>query len=193
MPVVIDSSIAGYSANSYITVAECDDYWENHYSAVKVAQWQALAAAQKVMALISACRVIETARFVTPCVSHSADYSYEVRRGLVVQRPEAGVAIRSDYYQKLQFPRNLDQDASTGEYYIPDAVKWAQSEQAVFLLSYDESNMADRLQGLQSSSVKAGDIAVQQTLDTNTSMFSPVALEFLKPFLNRGRVGLRRG
>src|ERR1700675_4761813 len=109
MPLTLDTTLADMYANSYITVAYADDYWSNHYNSTKAAQWLALNTGQKGNLLIQACRTIETARF-TENVRLRDGYPllYDRRTRVVVQLNDQIQPVKYYYYQRLQFPRNLD-------------------------------------------------------------------------------------
>lgn len=191
--LTLDATLATKSANSYVTVVYCDEYWGQHYSATKAAQWLALSTTQKQALLIQACRIIERVRF-TANLDPSSDIHlfYDRSTQKVMQVRDDELAVKYNHFQSLQFPRNLDRDPDTGTLYIPEAIKMAQCEQAAHILSFDESALANRLQGIESDSVAVGTVRTSQTYGGAGSMLAPMALEFINPFVMKsGR--LRRG
>jgi hypothetical protein len=193
MAVTLTSTLAGEYSNSYVDIAYCDAYWSGHYSTTKGAQWSALTDGQKTRLLIQACRIIETARF-TVKVDLDVDYSlvYDRRTHNVLSLAEDQPAVKYYYYQALQFPRSIDRDTTTGETYIPEPIKEAQCEQAVYTLNFDDSILANVLQGVATDSLAVGDVRIAQTLVRGGSAISPVALEHLKPFLLKSSSTIRR-
>jgi hypothetical protein len=188
MAVVLDNTLSGEVSNSYVEVEYADAYWTAHYSTVKAALWAALTTPRKEMVLVQACRVIETVRFCEPFRYDrrtQVEYHHDRRSGLVVQYDDETRPIRAFSTQSLQFPRNLDRDSLTGEYYIPEALMMAQCEQAVYLLSFDDSVLSNSMQGVQSESIAAGSVRISQQIAAGGSMLSPTAYELVKPFVRR--------
>jgi hypothetical protein len=195
MAVALDTTLSGEESNSYVEVEYADEYWASHFSSVKAALWSALTTAKKEMVLVQACRVIETVRFCEPSRydrRNRPDYHYDRRTGMVFQFDEESRPERAYYYQALQFPRNIDRDSQSGVYYIPEPILMAQCEQAVYLLSLDDSVLANSMQGVQSESIAAGSVRVSQQIAPGGSMLSPTAYEFLKPFVRRTSSVLQR-
>src|SRR5262249_49375286 len=100
----------------------------------------------------------------------------------VFQFNDIRIPVRFFYYQALQFPRNLDVDVNTGQTFIPEEVLMAQCEQAIYSLSFDETAIANRLQGVTEDTTSLGNIRVRQNLVSDGTEFSPSALEHLKKF-----------
>lgn len=184
---LVDTPFAD-DANSYVDAAFADTYWDGHYNTLKSDQWTALTASQKDSALISACRILETLRFTYP--SRTDQLSPYIPYRLYAS-------------QALQFPRTIDIDdiANVGNevnYFIPDGIKFGQCEQAVFLLTFDESLIASQLAGVIQEYVKAGEVAVSQTFagskgtSSGQTMVSPAALAHVSPYLVRGSISLAR-
>jgi hypothetical protein len=184
MALTIDVTVAGDSANSYADVTYADAYWSGHYNSIKSAQWAALTTAKKTTALIHATRIIEFVRF-TVFETTESGLVYDPNSGLVLNMVDSVEPVRSTIDQSLQFPRNLDYDSGSGTFFIPEGVKMAQCEQAVYLLTLDEGAIANRLQGIVSESVGlgSGQISVSQSYVTRGSFLSPVAVDLLKEFM----------
>jgi hypothetical protein len=195
MALTLVSTLGAEDANSYVDVAYCDTYWLEHYQTDKASQWSALSAPQKASALVSACRVIEKLRFTYPYDPYKAASSYEFNRssGLVIELVDRSQPFKASYHQALQFPRNKDREKDTADLFIPEAVKTAQCEQAVYLLTFDETAVATRLQGIESESTGAGPVNVSQKFTAGGSALSPMALDMLSPFLISSSKKVRRG
>lgn len=192
MALTLVTTLSSATANSYIDATYCDEYWAQHYSSTKAALWAALTSAQKTMLLIQSCRAIERLRFT---VSRTNRNEFEWRHtktpGLVAQYVTSTTPIKDNYTQSLQFPRNLDRD-DAGALFIPEPIKLAQCEQAVYLISFDESVIAARLQGVDQERTSVGSVSVYQSLSGSGTALAPMALEYVGPFLVRTSSSLRR-
>lgn len=182
-------------SNTYCTAAFADAYWSNDYRSANVAQWAALTDAQKTNLLIQACKVIETARFTVPVTLPQYAMHYDRRTRLVLSLNLTRTPVKFYYYQRLQFPRNLDvyyltppTGAALGDLYIPEDILIAQCEQAMYLMNLDQSALSTRLQGVLVNKIVVGNNAVGLTQEFATvgSMFSPMALEILRPYMFNG-------
>jgi hypothetical protein len=185
-------------ANSYVDLAYADSYWEDDYRTAVSAQWAALTDGQKAGVLIDACEILESLRFTLPNSLRDYTYFYDrrTRSCRVVDRELK--PYKQIYTQRLQFPRNLDIYVSEppspelmGQSYIPDPIKEAQCEQAVYLLTFDEATYANRLLGVaeESTGLGKGSITTSKVYAgsaTSISMLAPRAIEKVKPFLVRG-------
>lgn len=193
MAITLTTTLSSEVANSYVDVAYCDDYWSNHYSTSLQDQWSALTTGQKSLLLVRACRILETLRFTAPTERVGLfEYKYNKNTRLVTSVPNDVVPTKAEYLQALQFPRSIDTN-STGAKFIPEPVKMAQCEQAVYMLSFDESVLASRLQGVLSESVSAGSVSVDQQMAGSGTALSPMAYEFVKPFLLKASATIGRG
>lgn len=197
MALAIDSTVGGTESNSYVSLTYANSYWADHYNSTKAAQWAALNDAKKTTLLIHACAVIEGIRFTKS--SLTGDYRrprhfLNRNTGLVQPVPEYGSPVKYDVLQRLQFPRNLDIDDS-GVKFIPEPVLMAQCEQALFLLTADESVAVSRMQGVLEETVKAGPVSVSQKFASAEGapsvQFAPPAVELLRPFFCVGSKLLR--
>lgn len=183
MSVTLDSTVSGQLSNSYVDLSYADSYWLDHYSNTKSAQWATLSPAQETRLLVLACASIERYKYVSGYLRPPGYWHSELDRnsGLVIQLNTDNQPLRAVYRQKLQFPRNLDYDVN-GVFYIPEDIKIAQCEQALYLLNLDEDAMAQRLQGVRESSVSVGDISIKQQFDTGSTALSPISRELLSQF-----------
>lgn len=107
MALVFDATVGGASANSYVTVAAADAYFETRFLAEA---WTALANADKEKALVAATMRLETERWV----------GYKATDDQALQWPRLSVLDSND--------RLVDSDA------IPSAVQYATCEVALDLV-----------------------------------------------------------
>lgn len=193
MPIALDNTLATATANSYVDVTFADDYWANHWSAVKAAQWAALTTQQKTALLIQSCAVLEQIRFTVPVrLLDSYPLLYDRRSHTVLQISSVVPPVKWYYYQRLQFPRNIDRDVVSGVLFIPQEVQEAQCEQSVYMLNFDDSVLSNQLQGIEVDIASVGGIHVRQNYSGKGNMVSPMAVEFLKKFMIRTNAVTRR-
>jgi hypothetical protein len=196
MAMTLDATLAGEHSNSYVTVVYCDDYWTQHFATAKAAQWAALTTGRKEALLIMACRVLERVRCTYPAPSrYNSPRPLHLDRssGLVVEYPDYSRPVKSSVIQALQFPRNIDRENGSSTLFIPEAVMMAQCEQALYLLNFDDSILASRMQGVTSDSLEIPGVGIKQSLSGTGSALAPMALEYLAPFIQRTGTVLRRG
>lgn len=201
MALELITTLAGELSNSYCDVAFADDYWTNHFSATKAAQWAALSATQKVRLLIQACKIIEGVRFTVPITLPDYALHYDRRTGKVLDINLTRNPVKYFYYQKLQFPRNLDVYYETvptdsqenalahlGDIYMREEPQIAQCEQAIYTLNFDETSYSNRLQGITLDTLGLGrqQLAQTQEYGTTGSMLAPMAAEILRPLMVKG-------
>lgn len=205
MSVLLDVTLGGELSNSYCDAPTfADDYWANHFSSVKAALWAALSDDQKSQLLIQACRVIETARYTYSNTLPQYSIHYDRRTGKIMDMNLTRDPVKYYYYQKLQFPRNLDihylapqpgEAAYTvGSLYIPEDIMMAQCEQAVYMTTLDESALSNRIQGItmEKFGVGKGQIDSTQEYTSGGSMFSPMAFEIMRPYIIKSAKVVRR-
>lgn len=167
--MALTSTVCGTTSDSYVSLEEADTYFENHYVIEKGRRWAELTDPQQEHLLRVACQVIETLPF-----EDRAEY-------------------RQVYNQALQIPRNVDY--VEGAYVIPQAFKDAQCEQAIYLLTLDESAMTAQMQGVWEESVQAGPVKVGNVFSGGgmaASMVAPLTFQILRPFIRRGSAQIRR-
>lgn len=183
--VVISELFSNYST-SYISLEGAATYFANHYKPAYAAQWAALSPGQQGMALNAACRQIEQFRFVDRQELPHYRYFVDPVKGRVLVWTPRRDAIKYNYYQSLQFPRSVDihQD---GTVFIPMEMQWAQCEQAIYLLNFDESVLANARQGVSIQSVKVGAVSVYQHVGSGGDNLSPTALSYIRPYLKYTR------
>lgn len=194
MALTLNNTLKDVYANSYVDVTYCDAYWAGHFSATKVAQWANLSTQQKTTLLIAACRTIDSARYTLKIPTSEFNIHYDYRTRTVLNLSLYTDPIKYYYYQRLQFPRNLDVDTITGLVYIPEPILMAQCEQAIYTLNFDESALAARMQGVVNDTIGIGkgQIHLNQEYVGQGSAFAPMAMEMLRPYFVAGQK-MRRG
>jgi DnaT-like ssDNA binding protein len=189
---VLDCTLSLETSNSYCNTEYCDGYWADHFDTTKAAQWAALSDAQKQRLLIRACATLDTLRFTVPHTLPEYALTYNRRTRTVMDMNLTRDPVKYYYYQKLQFPRNLDVYVETGPYgttYIPDNVLDAQCEQALYTLNFDESAIASRMQGITMEKLGLGKQAVEITQEFGSGIgtaLSPTAYDFVRSLVVRG-------
>lgn len=194
MSVTLNATLSDQYANSYVTTSEADTYWTNHYSSTSAASWAALSTAKKEMLLVYSCRVLESLRFTIERNQPRLPRSW-YNRGtgkviFLIDRLEPAKYLST---QSLQFPRTIDLDQTNGTTFIPDPIKWAQCEQCIYLLNFDDSILANRIQGVSKDAVVVGAIHSRQEIEAGGSAIAPIALEMVKPYLIKSNSRIRRG
>lgn len=192
MAVLVDTTISGEYANSYVTVAYADEYFSDHFDTTKQTTWEALGDGQKQTLLVQATLIIEQYKFTYVLERRELTLHYDPQTGTVHDFLHVQYPVRYTWNQNLQFPRNLDVDSTTGDTYIPEAVKIAQCEQAVSLKDFSATNTTKVLAGIKSESVelpgpikKATTYQDGSTVSTfiQSASVSPLALQYLSPYM----------
>jgi hypothetical protein len=181
--MALDATVGGSSSDSYVTVNEADTFFSSHYQTAKTSTWSVLSSAQKEAVLRRATQILDSLRILdteygagalpTSLVAYEG-YELTIHRQLVNQR--------------LQFPRNIDIGVNDIAF-VPQNVKDAQCEQAVFLINFDDSSIATQMAGIKVETVAAGSVRVRNEY-TGTSLGSslaPMALELMREFLRPTR------
>ena len=191
--VVINDIIADEYSNSYVDVDYADNYWDQHWDVNSAAQWAALTDARKTSLLVQACRIIETLRFTEPVDPLSEFHLIFDSRNQQIRSAKTNFGRPEKYYyqQKLQFPRTIEVHMD-GTLFIPEEIMFAQCEQTVYMLNFDQSILANRLQGISHDALTVGGIQISQKLEAKGSMISPVAYNYCKPYLLRRNLRLQR-
>lgn len=183
--MAIDSTVAGENANSFVSLAEANAYFAGHYSGASATAWAALTDPQKESALKRACSIINSLNFLD---DHDASGN-SLTDALMREYVGYNGLTRYDSDQRLQFPRNIDED-SAGAPFIHQDVKDAQCEQSVYLLSFDATAVTTRMTGVTYERVKAGNVEVEQSFGSGSADQSvhvaPMAIELLSQFFRKG-------
>lgn len=187
MAEIINAVLSDEQANSYCTLDYANTYFANHYSQAKNTTWSALADAQKTQLLIQACFTIEQIKFTEFAEYNGARFGNLGWNNLTNRFGYFNNSATSSkylFYQALQFPRNKDV-YSTGDTYIPDRVMIAQCEQAIYLIGFDDSAIANAMQGISLDSIQVDKIKLTQeyTAGSRGTTLAPLALDYLKPYM----------
>jgi hypothetical protein len=192
MAIVLDATVGGEFSNAFTNIAYADEYFENHYNSVKKAAWQALTDEAKEAALMDATQILEQFNFIVGVLKPTvSDMVYDPRTGkFLAYVNESVTPTKYNYFQALQFPRSVDV-YTDGTLYIPEKIKRATCEQAVYLLAFDDSALANRLQGITMDRVSIGQGAISATQEYGLggTMLAPTAHQLIRPYLvNTSRV-----
>lgn len=195
------TDLAGTDSNSYCDLDFANSYFENHFNTAKSVTWSAYTDGQKIQALIQACYTIEQIRFTSSVSYGNYQYSpgenYGYYNGFYGgyyggyygnRQYHGGDVVKSTQAQSLQFPRSSDM-LQDGTYYIPDKVLFAQCEQAIYLAVFDETAIANMMQGIAMDSIEVDKIKLTQEYRTGfkPSTLAPMALDYLKPYMISGK------
>jgi hypothetical protein len=182
----LDATVGGSNSNSYGTLVEANSYFADHWNTAKSTEWAGLSDRQKDRLLISACRLLETIRVL--------DQPYTRGRlplALLTVDTRDTMIHRQLMDQRLQFPRNIDiQLGGDALPIIPEEIKEAQFEQAIYLKVFDEAQLADRLQGIEQQEVAAGGgvrVWTKYSEGGRGNMFAPMTIELMEPYLRRSQ------
>lgn len=174
------TTLAGVDSDSYATLAEADAYFAAHWDTVKSTAWDALSDGQKETALKQAIMILESFNYWEDSTETTVTTSNNLRKCIITP---------AETNQALSFPRNIDLDEND-DLYIPNDVKNAQCEQAIFLVSsMNESTVQARARGLLAEHIKAGAVEVSQSYSSDgtsnayTMFVSPIALMLLRKFI----------
>jgi hypothetical protein len=176
------ATVGASNANSFQTELEANAYFAAHWSLTKKAAWEAMiASGRKESLLKAATRVLVTLRV------HDMTITADRLPAALMDDWDAvenAVITKYDADQSLPFPRNIDVD-DAGDPFIPDGVKEAQAEQAIYMLTFDESAIANSLTGVIEEAVGAGGVRSYVQYTGSSSFIAPLALELMKPYLRR--------
>jgi hypothetical protein len=184
---VVISEIYSNWATSYLSLAGATAYFAAHYKPAYATQWAALSASQQGLLLNAATRDLEQLKYVERQAVPTYRYFVDPVKGRILILTPRRDPIKYNYYQSLQFPRSVDihQDSTV---FIPMQMQWAQCEQAIYRLNFDETLLSNARQGLSINSVKVGGgISIYQHLNSGGDNLSPTALAYIKPFLKYGK------
>ena len=174
MAVVIDATVGGVNANSYLSLVDAQSMIDGMVLSADVTAWGTATTDAKNRALVSAAQRLDRERF----------FGARSNDDQAMQWPRTGVRKPDTYINTyaVGFPFRITTDYFTDEE-IPDQVKRAQVELAVYL-----NNNTDgiSLSGLEDyKSVSIGSISVT----TNTT--GAVGADKIPPMVERYLTGLR--
>lgn len=183
--MAIDATIAGANANSYQTLQEAEEYFATRLHSDA---WDGAANTDKQKALIEATRTIDR---VATRIGPPPQYWL---RNWTARIPwnYALLGFRYDIHQKLKFPRWWDRNLATNEVYIPQDIRYAQCEIAIWLLEKGADQIQrEKLQAQGVTQVRIDDL--QEVYDPSTgnrTLLPQAAFEYLRPYLG-GAVPIR--
>lgn len=182
MSVTIDTTVAGSSANSYITLAEMEIFVSEQIPGDAVTAWAALTDAQKNAYIVEACRQIDRAfRWAGGRVT---DYTGEDAQALCF--PRVSLRTRSG---KI----NVNNYRSGDDYEIDPRIIEAQKIQTLHLVDIIAVSGGSALSGstrakLQAEGVKAITIGnTSETYTGKTSNLHPAIKDLLRALIRRTR------
>lgn len=180
------NTLMGELSNSYCDQNYADTYFDRHFNSTKTAQWSALSDEQKQQLLVQATWDLEQFRY-----TEDTNREHSVIQGTLQWDSRQGrftayvvptkAPVQYSVYQQLQFPRNRDIRAD-GTVFIPDRVMMAQCEQAIYIVNFDETAVANRLQGINLDRVSVGGISTTQEYVHQGVSLAPLAFEFIKTY-----------
>lgn len=176
--MALDTTVGGDTSNSYVDQAYADAFFQDHYNISKSSLWAALSSPQKENALKRACQILDSLRVLDTELGSGA------LPLALVQRDTYDLTLhRLDIGQVLNFPRNIDLLPNSFNGYIPQAVQDAQCEQAISLLTFDDSAMASRMSGVSQETVGAGNVRTHTIYKSDGTFIAPLVIELMRPFL----------
>lgn len=186
MPTSLLNTTKGATdATSYVDVEWANTYFASHWNQASSDLWSTKSSQQKERALLSAMSVIESLRVL--------DYEYAAGKlplALIAEHYDLTVH-RAEVGQRLQFPRNVDIDYTTGDTFIRQEVMEAQCEQAVYLMTMDPAALVAQAQGIDNELVSVGPIRTHTQYTGRGGMIAPMAnqlmMEFIRPTARRFR------
>lgn len=153
--MALDTTVGGAVSDSFVSLSEADIYFSEHYDTSKGTAWAAMVDPQKEMLLRQATETVNSLNFWESPSPTSASGALNLKNWPVTAYNDT---------QRLQFPRNIDISGTDDAPFIPQDVKWAVCEQAVFMKTSLNTDVINaRSVGLKAESVKAGDVSVSQT------------------------------
>jgi hypothetical protein len=175
------TTVAGSDTDSYISVRDTDLYFNGHWSLTKQDSWNAMETAQKERLLKTATHVLETMRFLDREAGGTA-----LPESLILNADDDIEIRRYSVTQRLSFPRNVDVDAD-GVPFVPQAIKDATCEQAVYIITFDEAVLATQYTGIIAETAEAGSVRMYANYGRLGTMLSPIAAELIRPYLRPTR------
>lgn len=178
--MALTTTVGSATADSYVSVADADAYFAAHYLLAKATLWATLNTARKGSVLQAATKIIDTLRVLDVVDDEAVTWPDPFVDPLLRER--SALITKYAETQALAFPRNVDV-TTLGVLFIPQAVEDATCEEAVYLLSFDESPLSAQFSGTVSEEIWAGAVRVKSTYATRGSFVAPMALELMRPFL----------
>lgn len=177
------ATVGGSTSNSYVTLAEAETFFASHFLIAKTSTWATLSDGQKEAALKRATQQLDSLRILDTEYGSGA-----LPTALVAYEGYELTIHRQMVNQRLQFPRNIDIDEND-DAFVPQNVKDAQCEQAVYLLTFDEGALATQMSGIKVETVAAGSVRIRNEYTGSSlgSSLSPMAVELMREYLRPTR------
>ena len=174
MAVSIDATAGGASANSYMTLAQADAYVEAMISSADVSKWGTGNDDSRNRALTAAAQRLDRERFIGARATDTQ----------ALQWPRTGVRKPDTYVNTYAtgFPFRISEDYFT-DTEIPDQIKRAQIELAVYLHNNVEGISLGGLEDFKN--VKIG------SLDVTPDKTGAIGADRVPPMFERYLTGLR--
>lgn len=174
MAVTIDATAGGASANSYMTLAQADAYVEAMISSADVTAWSTGTDDTRNRALAAAAQRLDRERFIGARATDTQ----------ALQWPRTGVRKPDTYVNTYAtgFPFRISEDYFT-DTEIPDQIKRAQIELAVYLKNNVEGISLGGLEDFKN--VKIG------SLDVTPDKTGAIGADRVPPMFERYLTGLR--
>jgi hypothetical protein len=174
MAVTIDATAGGASANSYMTLAQADAYVEAMISSADVTKWGTGNEDSRNRALTAAAQRLDRERFIGARATDTQ----------ALQWPRTGVRKPDTYVNTYAtgFPFRISEDYFT-DTEIPDQIKRAQIELAVYLHNNVEGISLGGLEDFKN--VKIG------SLDVTPDKTGAIGADRVPPMFERYLTGLR--
>ena len=174
MAVTIDATAGGANANSYMTLAQADAYVEAMISSADVNKWGSGNEDSRNRALTAAAQRLDRERFIGARATDTQ----------ALQWPRTGVRKPDTYVNTYAtgFPFRISDDYFTDEE-IPDQIKRAQIELAVYLHNNVEGISLGGLEDFKN--VKIG------SLDVTPDKTGAIGADRVPPMFERYLTGLR--
>ena len=174
MAITIDATIGGANANSYLTLSDAQAIIDGLVEDDNVTAWASATTDQKNRALYTATQRLDRERYLGARVTDTQ----------ALQWPRTGVRKPDTYINTyaIGFPFKITTDYYT-DTEIPDQVKKAQAELAVYL---NNNKDGIGLSGLEDyKNVKIGSI------DVTPNQFGAVGADRIPPMVERYLIGFR--
>lgn len=196
MSLTLVSTLSDEFSNSYVDLDYADDYWADHFGSAQVSAWAALTDEAKTTLLILACQNIEKYKFTQRPEWGGTERLYfdDVRNAIRAYNEGNFEPYKYSTTQALQFPRSIDVNTD-GDTFIPEPIKIAQCEQAMYLKDLDQTAITKALVGITAETVSLGKGAIYKSTKYASgkdgsglaamTQIAPRALELISKFCLR--------
>jgi len=179
--ITLNATVGAETANSFVTLLEADDYFSNYPNSVKRDLWSSMSDEEKTLLLIQACIMLNALRMVDYDVREYPTLGQRLALGKYATT-YTDVVTPATWTQTLQLPRNID-ITSDSVNYIPEAAKYAQYEQAIYLQSFDDATLSLQRQGIFRDGISVEGINMSQGYTGRGDAYAPMAIAMIRPLL----------